>query len=158
MAHKVAAIWTRVSDLKEEEPSLDRQVATVKPWLEEEGYIVPEGKVIKVIWTSKKILDCPEIQLLLHWVQPRQVDTIAMTHLDRLSGKPGHMARIIETIKEAGCKLLAKNTPLPSGIMDDVLGIVVSLAKCLQVNKADVGAKDGLRGRAIRQGLVVSMG
>ncbi len=34
---KVATVWTRVSDPKQEEPSLDRQIATVKAWLEEQG-------------------------------------------------------------------------------------------------------------------------
>ena len=58
---KIAALWCRVSDPKQEEPSLDRQVAEMKKFAQEQGYTVPEDKIIKVVWTSKKILDCPEM-------------------------------------------------------------------------------------------------
>ncbi len=80
-----------VSDPKQEEPSLDRQVATVKAWLEEQGFEVPDDKVIKVVWTSKKILNCPPMQTLIGWVRTGQVQAVGMTHLDRgpLIGKTG---------------------------------------------------------------------
>ena len=77
---------------------------------------MPDDKVIKVVWTSKKILNCPQMQMLLKWVTTGEVQAVGMTHLDRLSGRPGHMSQIFETFKEANCQLLAKETPLPTGV------------------------------------------
>ena len=153
---KIAAIWTRVSDPKQEEPSLDRQVANVRAWLEEQGWQVPDDKVIKVVWTSKKILNCPQMQMLLKWVETGEVKAVGMTHLDRLSGRPGHMSQIFETFKEANCQLLAKETPLPTGLMGELVALVITLSKAMQVDKADNGAKDGLRDRVKRKRLPTS--
>jgi hypothetical protein len=154
--NKVAAIWARVSDPKQEEPSVDRQVATVKAWLEEQGYSVPSDKIIKVVWTSKKILNCPDMQRLLSWVKTGEVKAVGMTHLDRLSGRPGHMSQIFETLKDANCQLLAKDTPLPTGLMGEMVALVMTLGKAMQVDKADNGAKQGLRDRVERKRLPTS--
>ncbi len=150
---KIAAIFARVSDPKQEEPSLDRQVAIVKTWLEEQGFIVPENKIIKVVWTSKKILNCPQMQTLLDWVKTGQVQAVGMTHLDRLSARPAHMCQIFEMMKEANCQLLAKETPLPSGLMGEMLALVITLGKAMQVDKSDNGAKSGLVDRVTRKRL-----
>jgi len=154
--NKIAAIWTRVSDPKQEEPSLDRQVANVRTWLEEQGWKVPDDKVIKVVWTSKKILNCPQMQMLLKWVKTGEVKAVGMTHLDRLSGRPGHMSQIFETFKEANCQLLAKETPLPTGLMGELVALIITLGKAMQVDKADNGAKDGLLDRVKRKRLPTS--
>ncbi len=154
--NKIAAIWTRVSDSKQEEPSLDRQVANVRTWLEEQGWTVPDDRVIKVVWTSKKILNCPQMQMLLKWVITGEVKAVGMTHLDRLSGRPGHMSQIFETFKEANCQLLAKETPLPTGLMGELVALVITLGKAMQVDKADNGAKDGLLDRVKRRRLPTS--
>lgn len=153
---KVAAVWARVSDAKQEEPSLDRQAATVKTWLEEQGWEVPDEKVIKVVWTSKKILNCPQMQMLVKWVKTGEVKAVGMTHLDRLSGRPGHMSQIFEVLKDANCQLLAKDTPLPTGLMGELVALVLTLGKAMQVDKADNGAKDGLRDRVKRKRLPTS--
>jgi len=153
---KIAAIWARVSDPKQEEPSVDRQVATVKAWLEGQGFTVPDDKILKTVWTSKKILNCPDMQRLLTWVRAGEVKAVGMTHLDRLSGRPGHMSQIFETFKEANCQLLAKDTPLPTGLMGELVALVLTLGKAMQVDKADNGAKDGLRDRVNRKRLPTS--
>jgi site-specific DNA recombinase len=157
MCEKIAAIWARVSDSRQEEPSLDRQVAIVKTWLETQGYYVPEERILKTVWTSRKILDCPEMQQLLEWVKTRQIRAVGMTHLDRLSGKPGHMSQIFEIMKEVNCQLLAKDTPLPTGFMAEAMVLIISLGKAMQVDKADAGAKEGLVDRATRRGLAPTM-
>jgi len=153
---RIAAILARVSDPKQEEPSFDRQVATVKPWLEEQGWEVPDDKVIKVVWTSKTIMNCPQMQMLLKWVETGEIKAVGMTHLDRLSGRPGHMSQIFETLKDANCQLLAKETPLPTGLMGELVALVLTLGKAMQVDRADNGAKDGLRDRVKRKGLPTS--
>lgn len=153
----IAAIWARVSSPAQEEPSLDRQAAEVKAWLESQGWQVPEDKVLKVVWSSKHILKCPEMQLLLSWVRDKQVSAVGMTNLDRLSGKPAHMVQIFETLKESHCQLLAKETPLPDGLMAEMMAMLLAMAKALQVDKADTGAKKGLADRAIRRGLAPTM-
>ena len=153
---EMAAIWARVSDPKQEEPSIDRQVATVKAWLEEQGWEVSDDKVVKVVWTSKKILKCPQMQMLLKWVKTGEVKAVGMTHLDRLSGRPGHMSQIFDTFKEANCQLLAKETPLPTGLMGELVALVITLGKAMQVDKADNGAKDGLLDRVKRKRLPTS--
>ena len=42
---------------------------------------------------------------------------------------------------------LGKNTPLPTGIMEEVVGLVITMGKALSVERADQGAKQGLNDR-----------
>ena len=65
MDKPIAAIWTRVSTRDQMDLSPETQVSEVKPWLEDQGYEVPDDRIIKVHWTSQEVLDCPDLIRLL---------------------------------------------------------------------------------------------
>jgi len=145
MNKPIAAIWARVSG--PEQQSLPSQVAEVEEWLESQGYIVPPERILMVDWTSTDILRCPQVQVLLAWVGDRQVDAVGSLHLDRFAARPGQMAQILDTFRQSGVQLLLKNTPLPSGLMGELMGLIITIGKALSVERADQGAKRGLHDR-----------
>ena len=145
MNKPIAAIWARVSG--PEQQSLPSQVAEVEEWLESQGYVVPPERILMVDWTSTDILRCPQVQVLLAWVGDRQVDAVGSLHLDRFAARPGQMAQILDTFRQSGVQLLLKNTPLPSGLMGELMGLIITIGKALSVERADQGAKRGLHDR-----------
>ena len=153
MTDKIAAVWARVSTEERQEPSLPSQVADVKTWLEEQGWTVPEDRIIMTHWTSKNILACPDMQKLLSWVRNGEVGAVGLLHLDRFACRLGQMAQILDTFREAEAEILAKNSPLQSGLLGEAMAMVMTIAKAMQVERADEGSKDGLRKRATLRGL-----
>ena len=111
MNDKIAAVWARVSTENRQEPSLPSQVADVKTWLEEQGWTVPDDKIIMTHWTSKNTLACPDMQMLLKWVRNREVGAVGLLHLDRFVCRMGQMAQIMDIFREAEAEILAKNSP-----------------------------------------------
>ncbi|OGO44740.1 MAG: hypothetical protein A2Z05_07945 [Chloroflexi bacterium RBG_16_60_22] len=142
---KTAAIWARISG--PDQQSLPSQVAEVKEWLQAQGFIVPMERILMVDWTSKDILRCPEMQKLLSWVANREVEVVGSLHLDRFAARPGQMSQIFDTFKDAEVQLLLKQTPLPPGLMGELMGLVITMGKALSVERADQGAKKGLHDR-----------
>jgi site-specific DNA recombinase len=153
MTDKIAAVWARVSTEERQEPSLPSQVADVKTWLEDQGWTVPKDRIIMTHWTSKNILACPDMQKLLGWVRNREVGAVGLLHLDRFACRMGQMAQILDTFREAEAEILAKNSPLQSGLLGEAMAMVMTIAKAMQVERADEGSKDGLRKRATLRGL-----
>jgi len=153
MNDKDAAVFARVSTEDRQEPSLDSQVADVKPWLEAQGWTVPDDKIITTHWTSKNILACPDMQKLLGWVRNREVGAVGLLHLDRFACRMGQMAQILDTFREGEAQILAKNSPLQGGLIGEAMAMVITIAKAMQVERADEGSKDGLRKRATLRGL-----
>jgi hypothetical protein len=125
----------------------------VKTWLEEQGWTVPEEKIIMTHWTSKNILACPDMQTLLQWVRHREVGAVGLLHLDRFACRMGQMAQILDTFRESETEILAKSSPLQNGILGEGMALLITLAKSFQVERADEGSKDGLRKRATMRGL-----
>ena len=143
--NKIAAIWGRVSG--PEQQSLPSQVAEVKTWLESQGWTVPSERILTVDWTSTDILRCPEMLTLLRWVEQKEVGAVGALHLDRFAARPGQIAQILDTFRQAGVELLLKQTPLPSGLMGELVGLVLTVGKALQVDRAGAGATKGLHDR-----------
>ena len=153
MTEEIAAVWSRVSTEGKQEPSLDSQVVDVKSWLESQGWRVPPERIITVHWTSKNILACPDMQRLLSWVKSGEVKAVGLLHLDRFACRMGQMGQILDAFREGGVQLLAKNSPLQSGLLGEAMAMVITIAKAFQVERADEGSKDGLRKRATLRGL-----
>jgi hypothetical protein len=143
--NRVAAIWARVSG--PEQQSLPSQVVEVKEWLESQGYSVPLERTLAVDWTSTDILRCPPMQVLLGWVANHEVDAVGSLHLDRFAARPGQVAQILDIFRQSGVELKLKQTPLPTGLMGELMGLVISIGKALSVERADQGAKQGLHDR-----------
>jgi len=143
--NRVAAIWARVSG--PEQQSLPSQVVEVKEWLESQGYSVPLERTLAVDWTSTDILRCLQMQVLLGWVANHEVDVVGSVHLDRFAARPGQVAQILDTFRQSGVELKLKHTPLPPGLMGELMGLVITIGKALSVERADQGAKRGLHDR-----------
>lgn len=143
--NRIAGIWARVSG--PEQQSLPSQVAEVKEWLESQGYTVPPEHVLMIDWTSTDILRCPPMRVLLGWVANHEVDGVGSVHLDRFAARPGQVAQILDTFRQSGVQLLLKHTPLPSGLMGELMGLIITIGKALSVERADQGAKKGLHDR-----------
>ncbi|MFC1957052.1 recombinase family protein [Chloroflexota bacterium] len=153
MSAKIAAIWARVSTEDKQEPSLESQVSEVKSWLEAQGWEIPPERIITVHWTSKNILACPDMQRLLAWVKNGEVGAVGALHLDRFACRMGQMGQILDAFKEGSVELLAKNSPLQAGLLGEAMAMVITIAKALQVERADEGSKTGLHNRAKLRGL-----
>jgi len=153
MSAKTAAIWARVSTEDKQEPSLGSQVSDVKSWLEAQGWEIPPERIITVRWTSKNILACPDMQRLLDWVKNGEVGAVGALHLDRFACRMGQMGQILDAFREGGVDLLARNSPLQAGLLGEAMAMVITIAKALQVERADEGSKTGLHNRAKLRGL-----
>ncbi len=147
------AIWARVSTQGQAELSLDSQVNEVKSWLEEQGWTVPDDKILKVTWTSLEILSCPDAQILLEWVRRGEIKAIGLYHGDRLSGKPAHKAFLLEQCQKHKVEVLSKNSPLLEGREGELIDFVLTWGKETSVLRTQMGAKQGLRDRALLKGL-----
>jgi hypothetical protein len=151
--NRVAAIWARISG--PEQQSLPSQVAEVKEWLEAQGFAVPLERILAVDWTSTDILRCPAMQQLLHWVASKEIAAVGSLHLDRFAARPGQVAQILDTFRQAGVELLLKQSPLPTGLMGELMGLIITIGKALSVERADQGAKRGLHDRPKLYGVPV---
>ena len=98
----IAAVWARVSTLGQLDLSPETQVNEVKPWLEEQGFIVPDDRLFKVHWTSQEVLDCPQMNTLLDMARTGEVHAVGVIHDDRLAGTPGSKAIILEVFAKSG--------------------------------------------------------
>jgi len=95
------------------------------------------------------------MQALLGWVSNREVGAVGSLHLDRFAARPGQIAQILDTFRQASVELLLKQTPLPSGLMGELMGLVITIGKALSVERADQGAKRGLHDRPKLKGVPV---
>jgi site-specific DNA recombinase len=157
METKIAAIWARVSTEAQSELSLDGQIAEVKPYLEAQGYIVPNDKVVAVVWTSLDILRCPEMERLLDWVRNEEVAAIGVWHSDRLSGKPSHKAFILGLCERHNVKILSKTSPLLEGREGELVEFILTWSKENAVITTQINAKRGLKNRVLIKGLPPTM-
>ena len=156
MEAKIAAIFARRSKAHQE-ASLESQVSEVKPWLEEQGFVVPQERIIAVTWTSLAVLDCPEVQTLLDWVARKEIAAIGMSHSDRLSGKPAEKIYIINFCRKYEVEILSKNSPLLEGREGELMEYIATYAKETQVIGTQQGSRRGLRDRARLRGLSPTM-
>lgn len=157
MENRTAAIWARVSSPGQRDLSLDSQIAEVKPWLESQGYIVPDNRIIRAVWTSLDVLSCPDAQVLLDWIRKGEIAALGIYHGDRLSGKPSHKALLLEQCHKYGVTVLSKNSPLVEGREGELVDYVITWGKETSVLRSQLGAKHGLRDRALLKHLPPTM-
>ena len=156
METRVAAVWTRRSQ-GHQEVSLESQIGEVKPWLEEQGFMVPQERIIAVTWTSLAVLDCPEMQVMLDWITHKEIKAIGIYHSDRLSGKPAEKIYILDLCRKHGIEVLSKHSPLLEGREGELMEYIATYAKETQVIGTQQGARRGLRDRAKLRGLPPTM-
>jgi len=150
--NRIAAIWARVSTPKQ--GSLEGDVAEVNPWLEEQGYIVPNERILMTDWSSLSLMDCPLMQKLWGWVKNQEISAIGMFDRDRLHSEPAHKLLFLEECEKHGVKILAKyGPPLLEGDEGKLIEHALTLGKKKQVLRAQIGSKVHLRERATIKGL-----
>ncbi len=154
---KIAAIWARVSTQGQAETSLDSQVNEVKDWLEKQQYVVPDEFILRVTWSSLNLIDCPEAQHLLDLVQKEKIKAIGVFHSDRLGGNPNHKLFVLTECKRHNVQVLAKNSPLLEGKEGELVEYISTWGKEAAVIRTQLGAKVGLRDRALQRGLPPTM-
>ncbi|MDP2949096.1 MAG: recombinase family protein [Chloroflexota bacterium] len=154
----MAALWLRVSGHSQEEQSPDSQLSELKSWVEALGYVVTPNRILRVVWGSQELLDCPETSELLAWAKNGEIHAWFATNEDRMAGNPPDVWVIYGECQRHGVHFDYKQTPRQEGIAGDVLSTLNAAMKRWQVYRARQGAHDGLRDRARLRGLPPTMG
>ena len=150
----IAAIWARVSTHDQRELSLDSQVSAVRRILVERGYEVPDWAVLKVEWTSTDLLACPAFQSLLAWVDAGRVNALGALDRDRFQAQGLQRLLFLSECQERGVQVItAQGVPMLEGGEGQLVELALALGKERSVWRAQQGARDGLRDRALLKGL-----
>jgi len=154
----IAAIWCRVSTHDQRELSLDSQEIAVRRILEAESYSVPPQYVLKVDWTSLDLMACPQFQLLRQWITEGQVQAVGTLDRDRLQAQGLQRLLFLSDCRERGIRLMtAQGVPMLDGEEGQLVEMALALGKGRSVERAQKGARDGLRDRARLKGLPPTM-
>jgi len=154
----LAAIWGRVSTHDQRELSLDSQEAAVRRMLEADGYKIPAECVLKVDWTSLNLMACPQFQLLRHWITSGKIQAVGTLDRDRLQAQGLQRLLFLSDCRERGVKVLTvQGVPMLDGQEGQLVEMALALGKERSVERAQKGARDGLRDRARLRGLPPTM-
>ncbi len=154
----IAAIWCRVSTHDQRELSLDSQEVAVRRILEIEGYTVPPQYILKVDWTSLDLMACPQFQLLRQWITEGKVQAAGTLDRDRLQAQGLQRLLFLSDCKERGVRLVTvQGVPMLDGEEGQLVEMALALGKGRSVERAQKGARDGLRDRARLKGLPPTM-
>ncbi len=154
----IAAIWCRVSTHDQRELSLESQEIAVRRILEAEGYSVPPQYILKVDWTSLDLMACPQFQLLRQWITEGKVQAAGTLDRDRLQAQGLQRLLFLSDCRERGIRLFTvQGVPMLDGEEGQLVEMALALGKGRAVERAQQGARDGLRDRARLKGLPPTM-
>ena len=149
-----AAIWTRVSTHDQRELSLDAQEEAVRSVLESQGYVVRPEHVLKVDWTSMHLMACSDFQTLRSWIANGEIQAVGVLDRDRLQAQGLQRLVFLSECRENGVHVVtAQGSPMLEGPEGQMIEFALALGKERSVLRAQQGAKDGLRARAVLKGL-----
>ena len=98
------------------ELSPETWAAEVKTWLEEQGFLVPDDRIIRVDWTPQEVMDYPAMNdKLLPWVRSGEAQAIGVIHDGRLACTPESRVIMLDTCQQHGAKVVSKHSPIPDG-------------------------------------------
>jgi len=142
--NKIAAIWARVSTSGQ--TSLPDQVARAREKLQEKGYIVPEGRILAVDWSSLDLSNCPEFLRLYSWVTRKEIQAIGMLDRDRLHSDPieARLAFLSECRHSGVEVVLCQGPEIIEGDEGGLLEHVYTIGRKQAVLRAKLGAKQGM--------------
>ena len=150
----VAAIWCRVSTHDQRELSLDAQEEVVHRVLEGMGLVVPPEYVLKVDWTSLDLMACPQFQQLRRWIASGEIRALGVVDRDRLQAQGLQRLVFLSECREQGVEVVtAQGVPMLEGLEGQLVELALALGKERSVARAQQGARDGLRARALLKGL-----
>lgn len=150
---RTAAIWCRVSTEDQAETSLPTQEALVREKLVGLGYEINEDYVYWVKWSSKTLENCQKYKDLNKILANKEVDALGFVDRDRLIlGEWGNeRGNFIVFCQKLGIELITcEETPIVKGRLGMFMEGAFTMSKGVQVDRANTGAKDGLRKKAER--------
>ena len=151
---KVAAIWCRVSTSDQREMSLDSQEEAVRKVLDKQGLEAPPQYVLKVDWTSLDLMACPQFQQLRGWIASGEISAVGVLDRDRLQAQGLQRLLFLSECQEHGVSVItAQGLPMLEGPEGQLVELALALGKERSVLRAQQGARDGLRARALQKGL-----
>ena len=154
MTTGVAAIWVRVSTRDQRELSPDSQEAAVRRALETQDYCVPDWAVVKADWSSLDLMACPQFQQLREWIISGAVQAVGVLDRDRLQAQGLQRLVFLSECQEHGVQVItAQGVPMLEGAEGQLVELALALGKERAVMRAQQGARDGLRDRAVLHGL-----
>ena len=150
----IAAIWARVSTHDQGELSLDSQVVGVRRLLVELGYEVPDWAVLMVEWTSTDLMACPKFQSLRRWVDTGGINAVGTLDRDRFQAQGLQRLLFLSDCHQHNVEVItAQGVPMLEGSEGQLIELALALGKERSVWRAQQGARDGLRDRAVLKGL-----
>jgi len=154
--HHIAAIWARVSGKSQTELSPEGQVERVKAKLESLGYSAKY--VFKVVWSSLDLEPCPEFQELRSLITSKKINAVGFLDRDRLEAVGLQRLTFLSDCRENGVEPIVYQGPAfisePEG---QLVELALAIGKERSVKRAQSGAKQGLRDRALLKGLPPTM-
>ncbi|MBU2009145.1 MAG: recombinase family protein [Chloroflexi bacterium] len=151
---KIAAVWARVSTQDQRELSLKGQVERCRTKLESLGYLVPPERILAVDWTSLDLYACPQFRELRRWVKAGEITALGVLDRDRLNAQGLQRLNLLADCKEAGVELIPyQGPPMLEGPEGQLVELALAIGKERSVERAQQGARDGLRDRARLKGL-----
>ena len=155
---KIAATWCRVSSQDQRELSLDSQEVAVLKTLDERGYEAPPQYVLKVDWSSLDLMSCPEFQQLRGWIADGTVQAVGTLDRDRLQAQGLQRLIFLSECRDQQVQVVTvQGPPMLEGGEGQLIELALALGKEGSVLRAQQGARDGLRDRAILRGLPPNM-
>jgi site-specific DNA recombinase len=148
-----AAIWWRVSTEGQREISPETQTNEARDMAHQGGYEVPQEYIIGTDWHSLSVWDSPAMNQLKELIRDRAINAVFMYDADRGPSKPAHRLLFRALCEEYGVSVRCRYGQVPDGDMGEVMEFLSAWSKEKQVNRAQQGAKDGLRDRARVKGL-----
>jgi len=146
---KPAAIWARVSTEGQKELSLDGQVERAKAKLESLGYQVPPDNILKTDWTSLDLYSCPQFRQLQQWVKAKEIQALGVLDRDRLAAQGLQRLTFLADCKAACIEVVTcQGVPMLDGPEGQLVELALAIGKERSVERAQQGARDGLRDRA----------
>jgi len=150
----IAAIWCRVSTDDQRELSLDAQEEAVRRVLTQGGFEAPAKYSIKVDWTSLDLAACPQFQLLLQWIRSGEIGALGVLDRDRLQAQGLQRLVFLAECREQSVEVITvQGVPMLEGAEGQLVEMALALGKERSVGRAQQGARDGLRARAVQKGL-----
>ena len=151
-----AAVWWRVSTDDQKEISPDTQTGTALALAEQEGYHVAPENIIGTDWGSLSVWDSPPMDRLKALIMGRAITAVFMYDADRGPSKPVHRLLFRALCEEYGVTIRCCHGQIPDGDMGELMEFISAWSKEKQVHRAQQGAKDGLRDRAMIRRLPVT--
>jgi site-specific DNA recombinase len=154
----VAAIYTRVSTVKQEEEgtSLDTQVERCLAFAQAKGLTVPQDLIIRETWTGTELHERPKLGKVRELIRERKVEAVVVYDLDRLSRKQLHQAVVLDECDQHDVTLHVVEGELDRSALGEFVRSARGLIAEIEREKIVERSKRGREARVKLRGLPIS--